>query len=473
MKTNVPVGPWTDTTIPPWKRVFRLALPAFLQQMLILLINLSDRWLAGRVDTEDPNSQIATQAAQTTGFYLAWFVSCYAALVSVGSTALVARFVGGAEPEAAKRVLHQSVWLATMFGLIGSIGGWLGLRSLIDLLGLKGQTANFAMEYLQPVIALVTFQLVEGAIIACLVGAGDTRTGFFLLLGLTIINLPLAWSFYHGWWFFPKWGFGGISLGTSISHTIGALFLVGLLFWGRAGLRWSQAHFRPDWRMWVRILRIGIPVAADTLSLAVGQLVFLRLVNQLSEAEMGAHGVALGWEALGYLSGYAFGTAAMTLVGQNLGAHQPEEARRCGWVALGLGASVMSLMGVVFFVLAEPMFQLFCPTDAQRPIINAGVPVLRLVAFAMPALACCIVLTQALRGAGDTLVPVLITLFGFFVVRIPLATWLTSNLVTIPGYGLIQLGLMGAWIAMFADILVRGFLVTARFRYGNWTRIKI
>src|SRR5262249_44880167 len=160
---------------------------------------------------------------------------------------------------------------------------------------------------------------------------------------------------------------------------------------------------------------------------------------------------ALGWEALGYLPGMAFGTAAMTLVGQNLGAGRPEMAARSGWVAFGMGCGLMSLMGVVFAVLAEPMFAQFCPSPDQQPIIAAGVPVLRLVAVGMPACACTIILLFALRGAGDTRVPVLFTWVGFLFVRIPLAYLLTADqlelgvLGTWPGAGL---GLYGAWLAM-------------------------
>src|SRR5205807_6817492 len=99
----------------------------------------------------------------------------------------------------------------------------------------------------------------------------------------------------------------------------------------------------------------------DGLSVAVGQLWFLRIVNPLGDAAGAAHGIAIQWEALGYLSGAAFGTAAMTLVGQNLGAGRPDGAARAGWTAFALGGAVMSLLGVLFFVLAAPMFELFCP----------------------------------------------------------------------------------------------------------------
>src|SRR5262249_21285896 len=140
---------------------------------------------------------------------------------------------------------------------------------------------------------------------------------------------------------------------------------------------------------------ISVPAGIDSLANAASQLWFLSIINRLSVVEKGAHGIALGWEALGYLSGAAFGTAAMTLVGQGLGAGRPDRAARSGWTAFGLGCGVMTLMGVIFYTLAPWMFALFCPGEEQRPVIAAGVPVLRLVAFAMPALASAIIFTYA------------------------------------------------------------------------------
>jgi Na+-driven multidrug efflux pump len=223
-------------------------------------------------------------------------------------------------------------------------------------------------------------------------------------------------------------------------------------------------------------LRISIPAGVDSLSVIVGQFWFLALVNRLGETASSAHGIAIGWEALGYLSGAAFGVAAMTLVGQNLGAGRPEQAERSGWLAFALGCGVMSFMGMLFFTLAPWMFLLFCPHESQRPIIEAGVPVLRLVAFAMPVLASTIVFSPALRGAGDTRVPVLFTLVGFFMVRIPLAYFLAfprvdlGPLGTAPG---LDMGLMGAWWAMFADMVVRGLFFWGRFARGQWKKQRV
>jgi Na+-driven multidrug efflux pump len=111
------------------------------------------------------------------------------------------------------------------------------------------------------------------------------------------------------------------------------------------------------------------------------------------------------------------------------------------------------------------MFALFCPDEGQRNVIQEGVPVLRMIAIAMPPLAATIVFTAALRGAGDTRVPVLFTLIGFFLIRLPLANLLTSDAV--------GLGLRGAWLAMMADVFARGCFVLLRFRSGRWRGIEV
>jgi Na+-driven multidrug efflux pump len=263
----------------------------------------------------------------------------------------------------------------------------------------------------------------------------------------------------------PRLGFTGIAVGTAVSQTLGGLAVLAVLLRGRAGLRVRPRLLWPRPDILRRLLRISVPAAADSLSMAVGYLWFVGIVNRLGDVAAAAHGIALTWEALAYQSGSAFGTAAITLVGQHLGARRADRAARSGWVAFGMGAGVMALMGAVFFVLAGPMFRLFCPHPGQEPIVAAGVPVLRLVAFAMPALASCMVLGWALRGAGDTRVPVLFTWLGFFVIRIPLAYLLTE-----PRLGL---GLLGAWLAMFADLYVRGLFVLWRFAGGRWQRLRV
>jgi putative MATE family efflux protein len=352
----------------------------------------------------------------------------------------------------------------------------LGMDQLLQVLQLQGDSARFAAQYLWPTFLLLTFEVVEQAGIACLAGAGDTITGFWVTGGVAVINFPIAWGLCFGLGPLPELGFPGIAYGTALSHTLGAAVVLFLLARGRAGLQLSGRLFWPEINLIWRVLRVSVPAAVDSMSLIVGQFWFLSIVNRLGEVASAAHGIALQWEAMGFLSGTAFGTAAMTLVGQNLGAGQPDRAAHSGWVAFRMGLAIMCTMGLIFFILAEPMFSLFCPQVEQQPIIKAGVPVLQLVAFAMPFVACTVVFTYALRGAGDTRVPVLFTWIGFVGVRIPLAYFFTMNTLNLgflgdwPGC---NLGLRGAWMAMFADLVIRGAMLFFRFLGEKWKKIQV
>src|SRR5205823_3391203 len=131
-------------------------------------------WEMGRQETV---RQVSYQAAQTNAHYLAWFISSYTILVSVGSTALVARFVGAGDRASAVRATHQSILLAVILGTLGSVVGLIFVPDLIRLLGLGGEAATFAVSFLRPLLGLLVFQVLEAAGVACLIGAGDTRTG--------------------------------------------------------------------------------------------------------------------------------------------------------------------------------------------------------------------------------------------------------------------------------------------------------
>ena len=461
---------------PLWRQVLALALPALAQQYLHLVVQLSDQFLAGRFELPDPRQRTGYLSALTTAGYLYWFVSSYTVLVSVGSTALVARFVGAGDWALARHATGQAVLLAVAFGTLGSVAALVGLPGLIDALHLTGDAARVCVEFLTPLAALLAFQIVESACAACLAGAGDTKTGLKVLGLVAVLNVPLAWGLCFGVGPWSGMGFVGIALGTGLSHVIGCVTLLVILARGRSGLKLHRANLVPDFPLIRRLLWVSVPAAIDSLSAAFCQLWFLSIVNRLGDTAASAHGIALRWEALGFLSGAAFGTAAMTLVGQNLGARAPARAARCGWVAYAIGGAVMSVMGLLFFLLARPMFRLFCPDPDLQPIVEAGAPALRLIACAMPALASQIVFTAALRGAGDSRVPVLFSWFGFLGVRIPLAYLLTTPQVNLGVLGVVpgaDMGLLGAWVAMCTDLWVRGVFFALRFAGGRWKKVEV
>ncbi len=439
-----------------WWRVLALALPALAQQYLLFVIQRYDQFLAGRFSADH-------QAALTNANYLYWFISSYTVVVSAGASALVGRLVGAGDRETANRAAGQSLLLAGFFGILATIAGMVGgLALLIWVIDVPLAAQPIAIEYLRPLVVILAFQMIETGGIACLVGAGDTRTGLYVLGGVAAVNVPVAFALSTGWGGLPDLGFVGIAWGTAISHSFGGIAVLLMLLRGRSGIHVEAKFLLPDRELIRRLLRVSIPAAVDSMSIGICQFWFLQLVNRLGSEATAAHGIAIGWEALGYLSGAAFGTAATSLVSRNLGAGRPDIAVRSGWVSLALGGGTMVFMGIVFYTFAPWMCRLFSPNN--EVVVAQGVIALRTVAFAMPALASAIVFTSALRGAGDTRVPVLFSWIGFLVVRIPLSYLLT---------GPMELGLFGAWLAMLADIWLRGFLFLWRFAGGKWQSIRV
>jgi len=174
-----------------------------------------------------------------------------------------------------------------------------------------------------------------------------------------------------------------------------------------------------------------------------------------------AHIVGVRIESLSYLPAMAWSIAASPLVGQNLGAGRPERARRAGHTAVGQTAVLLTFTAALFYFEAETFFR-FLSNDPQ--VWACGVPAMKALAFFQFTLAPLTVYLGALRGAGDTRVPMIYTVVGLAGVRLPMA-WF--------GGFVLKWGLVGAWLGMFSDLTVRAFLVWWRFRRGAWERIRV
>lgn len=444
------------------RQVIRLAWPVFVEQVLLYLVGLSDTLIAGRL------LAVEQLAAVTVASYLMWFVGSLMVVVSTGATALVARRVGGGRRGEAIVVTHQAVLLAGGVGIGLLAIGQLLAPTVVHLMNLDGTAADEAVGYLR--IALVAMPLLacQTAGVACLRGAGDSRTGMWIMAVMNVVNVGLSWAAAVGALGLPRLGLRGVALGTAVAESVGGLLVLGALAARRAGLALSLAGLRPNRVVLREILRISLPAAGEGLTNSLCQLWFLGLINRLGETATAAHGVAIRCEAIAFLTIAAFSVAASTLTGQYLGAGRPEEARRAVLLAWRLGVLVLGSIGILILAFAEPMFRLFLGSG-QAGVATQGVPALRLVALALPALATIVVLGGALRGAGATRGPWVVVALGYLLVRMPL-TYLMA--VNEPPAGLPG-GLLGAWTAMFLDLHVRALLMWLWFRAGRWKSLRI
>ena len=428
-------------------RVLKLAVPSAGEALLGMLVGLVNTYLVGHLG-----------AASLTAVGLAWQWALAAMIlftaVGTGATALIARMVGAKDWKGANRVVVQAVVVAFVTGVVASLL-LIGLAEpAMVLIGAEGEALAQGVVYLQVVSSVYALSSVMFIGNSCLRGAGDTRTPLMVMAVVNVVNVVVAWVLVEGVGGFPALGVLGAALGSAVGRAVGGILVVALLLRGRAGLllRWHG----PDREVVRRMLRVGLPAGLDQLISRLGMLAYVRVLAALGTAAFAAHQIALNGESISFMPGWGFAVAATTLVGQGLGARDEERAEKDAMLTFYIAAAFMSVMGVGFILFAPAIIGLF--TD-EADVIALGSTPLRLIGVVQPFLAAMMVFAGSLRGAGDTLTPMLINGVGVGLLRVPLSIVATQVL----GWGL-----TGVWMVMALDLTLRGCFLFAQFRRGRW-----
>jgi MATE family multidrug resistance protein len=436
-----------------------LALPVLGEQVLNAMVAWNDTFLAGRIDA------VAT-AAVGFGAYMSWLVSMLFSLAGIGATAIVARYIGAGQPRKANHACNQSIILAAGLGFAGTILVFFFVPYLVRALGLSDAAAPIAIAYIRIDAIVYVAEAVTLVGAACLRGAGNTRTPMLVIGFLNIVNLPLSWVLTFGLGPLPGIGVNGIAWGTVGARIIGGVLMAVVLLRGDHHLQIVRRLLKLRWTWTRRILRIGLPASIDGLLLWTGHFIFMSILTKApgaytADVLYAAHIVGIRIESLSYLPAFAWSLAASTLVGQNLGAGQPERALACAHEARKQAVLLLLFTGVAFFFGADVFFR-FLSNDPD--VVACGTPALKALAFFQPFVATVIVYIGALRGAGDTLVPMIFTVIGMMLLRLPVAYL---------GAIVLQGGLLGAWCGMFVDLVARALMLTWRVRAGAWRHTRV
>jgi len=452
------------------QRVWSLALPSIGEQVLALGVGVSDTFLAGHLTSSAARKlgygQATAVAAVGIAAMTAWVVVTIFLAVNVGVTALVARATGARNKRLANRAAAQGVVLGFLIGL-AMIGLALPLADIIiGALGVTGQVATLAAQFIRVFSIGLPFIGAASAATAAMRGAGDTRRPLLVMFLVNGINVIASWTLLNGMPLLgiPAIGVVGSACGAAAGWTLGSLAALFLLTRPHAVAprihpRLALARLRPRRELIARILRVGLPSAAEIAVLQLGVLIFGRFVVALGPTSYAAYTTINTVENLGSLPGFGFAVATTALVGQSLGARQPQLAVRVVWASLRPCFAVMATVGALALLLPHVMLGLFI---ADPTVIHVGEGAIRISFFTLCALSLSYVFNGALRGAGDTKFPVVVRACGTCALRVPLA------LVLIPLFAL-----PGARLAMALDFWVQAGLAYWRFRSGRWSRAKV
>lgn len=446
------------------RQVLRLAWPCVLENMTVILISFIDAAMIGVLGP-------AATAAVGVNASPSWLLGGIVQALGVGGTALVARYIGAGQKDEADRVGGLAVRMALCLSVFLTALMLLAAPLVPRIMNADPAIYADATIYMR-LLALGFIPHYTGMVTGALLrGAGNTKTPMIAGIMSNVLNVifnffliyePRQISVFS--LSVPVWGagmgVGGAALASAMATGLSGLFLIFSAMRKGAAL---SINWRTKWDGDVarRMLRIAYPAALERAAINLGQIAFARMVSTTGMAAFAAHNQSIQVESMGYMPANGFAVAATTLVGQNLGAGKIDEAWESGRRANFLCLVLLSFVGVLLFLFAPFLISLLTPDAEVRRI---GTMLIRICAFEQPFNAISIVLSGALRGAGDTKVPFLYGLISMWGVRIVFA-WVFG---TVLGFGV-----AGLWWAMVADLGVRSLLLWFRFRSGGWVHTHI
>lgn len=418
------------------RNILRLAVPMVGEQFLVFSVTLYDTAAAGSLG-------ITALAAQSVVIRWVQFTTVIYHIMSVGASILVAQAIGQKRSETADDYLVGSLALALFSGIALTLLTVLTSEFLIGLVGVEPAVSALSVPYLSLIAVSFPFNFILLTALGCVRGAGDARTPLLVLVTANILHVFLVPLLAYN----AEMSLQGIALATIISRLFGLCIIGFLLLRGVAGLR--LARFQPRIDAMRSVWQVGSGVGGEQLALRLGQLVSLRLVALFGTQAVAAFSVVLNTLSILLTIGMGFMAASLTIVGQLVGAKDFSKIPTTTWRILYLGWATLGGIGLFFFIFPE-INALFSTNPDVLDLAAIG---LRIVIFSVPFELVNQVFTGALRGSGDTRYPMMLTILGQWVIRLPLIALLAA----------LGFGLNSVWISMFVDTSIRAVLNIRRF----------
>ncbi len=384
--------------------------------------------------------------------------------ISTGTQVLVARHTGERDAKAVAGVTRQALILSVLSGIAMMPIGWWLAEPMLAALGAEGEVLRLGTIYTQVYLVGAIGLMINFMLTAALNGAGDTLTPLCLLLGINTGHVLLEWVLIFGGGPIPPLGVAGAAWAVVASRGVGAIVLLWIISSGRFAIQMPlRNRWHIDLGVWWKTLYIGIPSSIQGFTRNLAYLMLLWILNQTGAGRLAVAGYTVCGQIqmVGVMVGLALMSAAMTAVGQNLGAGRPERAERSGWTVMYVSAAAVAVVAAIFIAFARHLIGFFT-TDQET--IHWGVVSLWILSAVLPFTAAGMAFSGALRGAGDTLSPLWASLITTSGVGPGMAYLFTIRL----GYGP-----AGAWAGLAIAIILQAIIVGWIFRRGKWQQIKL
>ena len=429
--------------------LMRLAAPTIVGNLLLSMVHLA----AIKIVASLGDGAVAAVLAADR-IYMAIQLILFS--ITVGTTAMVAYAWGAKNHEEADRVVKLSMMIAVIASLLLCIVIQFVAEPLVGIFGLEGELLVEAGQYLKILIYFNVFFAFLAVLGAGLRAAGDALTPVWVVALGNVVNVALAYSLVYGAFGLPKFGVQGAAYATGISYLLtAALFL---FMWQRQHLILkprSQPFFSHE--RFSHLVRIAIPAGVEQALFNTSIISFMWVVSLFGTEAFTAYGIGVNILSLSIVIGMGFSIATATMVGQHLGAKQPEEAERATWRNLRIAFGIMLTIGIILGSNARTIGSFFISGDV---ILDHLVALTIMVAIVQPMMSIEFTLGGALRGAGDTRSPAKIMFSGIIFGRVILTAI----------FYFAGLGVYWIYAALIADYIIKSSMYLHIFRKGKWKR---
>jgi putative MATE family efflux protein len=436
------------------RAILLLAIPMVLEMVLESLFAIVDVFFVGR---------IGANAVATVGLTesLLSLVFAVAMGLSVSTTAMVARRIGEKDHEGAAVAGVQAILLGLTVSIVIGVPCLIFAPRLLQLMGASPEIIATGSGYARIALGgsgVVLMLFLNNAIFR---GAGDAAIAMRLLWVSNIINLLLDPCLIFGLGPFPRMGVTGAALATFTGRSIGVTYQFYRLLRGTERLRILRRHLRVNFEILWRLVRVSLTGILQFAVAHTSWIGLVRIVSIFGAAALAGYTIAIRILIFVILPSWGLSNAAATLVGQNLGAGQPDRAETSVWRTGFYNMLFMGTIGVIMVLFAEPIVRLFTHDPEVLPLAASC---LRILSYGNIGYAYGMVMLQAFNGAGDTITPTWVNLFGFWFLEIPLAYWLAIPM------GLRSKGAFFSIVVAEATIAAAGIIL---FKRGKWRQQKI
>ncbi len=436
------------------RAILLLAIPMVLEMVLESLFAVVDVFWVGRVGA----NAVATVGLTESMLLLVFAIGMG---LSLSTTAMVARRIGEGDPQDAAVAGMQAIFLGLIISAVIGVPCLIYAPNLLRLMGATPDIVTVGSGYARIALGgsgVVLMLFLNNAIFR---GAGDAAIAMRLLWLSNIINLVLDPCLIFGLGPFHRFGVTGAALATFTGRGIGVLYQFYRLLAGTERIRILRRQIHVNWLVLVRLFRVSLTGIGQFAIAQTSWIGLVRIVSLFGADAVAGYTIAVRIMIFAILPSWGLSNAAATLVGQNLGAKQPERAETSVWRTGFYNMLFLGSVGVAFLLFAEPIVRMF--TDDPQ-IVRLAASALRILSYGNIGYAYEMVMLQAFNGAGDTITPTVVNFFGFWLFEIPLAYWLAIQREFHASGVYWSIAIAEAVIAI-ASILL--------FRRGRWKRQQI